>query len=73
MDPLSIGMSAATALLPLAEKGLDLAGKGLDLAGKGLDLVGKMLDLKKPAGEGDPGKICKDVHQNNSIKITYNA
>lgn len=71
MDPLTMGISAVSSLLPLAEKGIDLAGKGFDFAGKGLDLVTKLLDSKNQDSNKEPAKICENTHQKQSVQITY--
>lgn len=57
MDPLSMGMSAASAAMPLAEKGMDL--------------LSKLMDSKSQGAGEEPGKIGEDAHQKSSAQITF--
>ncbi|CRM04108.1 MULTISPECIES: hypothetical protein [Pseudomonas] len=66
MDPLSMGMSALSSVMPVV-------GQGLDLLGKGLDVLGKIVDAKSTSANQDPGKIGADTHQSNTVQISYNA
>lgn len=65
MDPLSMGMSAVSSVLPLA-------GKGMDLVGKGMDLVGKLVNSATQAAGRAQSKIGGDAHQKNEHQITFN-
>ena len=65
MDPLSMGMSAVSSVLPLA-------GKGMDLVGKGMDLLGKLANSASQAAGMAQGKIGGDAHQKNDHQITFN-
>ncbi|KQM53868.1 hypothetical protein ASE80_24360 [Pseudomonas sp. Leaf15] len=58
MDPLSMGMSAVSSVLPLA--------------GKGMDLVGKLVNSATQAAGRAQGKIGGDAHQKNEHQITFN-
>ncbi|WLH83591.1 hypothetical protein [Pseudomonas sp. FP2338] len=64
MDPLSMGMSAVSSVLPLA-------GKGMDLLGKGMDLLGKLVNSASQAANGAQGKIGGDTHQKHEHQITF--
>ncbi|MBK5408435.1 hypothetical protein RCO22_18315 [Pseudomonas yamanorum] len=57
MDPLTMGMSAVSSLMPLAEKGMDL--------------LGKLLDSQNQGADNGQGKIGEDVHQQSSAQITF--
>ncbi|PRA29639.1 hypothetical protein [Pseudomonas poae] len=61
MDPISMGMSLASALMPLVEKSIDLAGKSMDS-------LGHMMDAKNH----EAGKIGEDAHKKPLGQITYN-
>lgn len=64
MDPLSMGMSAVSSLIPIA-------GKGMDLLGKGMDLLGKMANSASQVAGGVQGKIGGDTHQKHEHQITF--
>ncbi|NMX54929.1 hypothetical protein FEM54_04380 [Pseudomonas edaphica] len=65
MDPLSMGMSAVSSVLPLA-------GKGMDLVSKGMDLLGTLVNSASQAAGRAQGKIGGDAHQKNEHQITFN-
>ena len=65
MDPLSMGMSAMSSVLPVV-------GQGMDLLGKGMDLLGKLVDAKNGGDDKEQGKICEDMHQKNAMQIPFN-
>ncbi|MCK6188747.1 MULTISPECIES: hypothetical protein [unclassified Pseudomonas] len=65
MDPLSMGMSAVSSVMPIV-------GQGMDLLGKGMDLLGKLVDAKSANASQDQGKIGADTHQSNAVQINFN-
>ncbi|CRM59630.1 MULTISPECIES: hypothetical protein [Pseudomonas] len=54
MDPISMGMSAMSAIMPMLEKGMDM--------------MSKMMDQQNQ--DQEQGKIGADTHKANSVQIT---
>ncbi len=59
MDPISMGMSAMSAIMPMLEKGMDM--------------MSKMMDQQQQGQDQEQGKIGEDTHKATSMQITYNS
>lgn len=61
MDPVSMGMSAVSALMPMLQKGMEAA----------TDMMKNMGGSQGQEGQNGSGKIGEDTHQKNSAQITF--